>query len=39
MAELGGAAYITELFTFVPTATGWKYLPTSCARSGSPGRQ
>ena len=25
LEEAGGAAYVTELFTFVPTATLWKY--------------
>ena len=25
LEEVGGAAYVTELFNFVPTASGWKY--------------
>jgi replicative DNA helicase len=25
LREVGGAAYVTEVFNFVPTASGWKY--------------
>ena len=25
LKEVGGAAYVTEVFNFVPTASGWKY--------------
>lgn len=39
LKEVGGAAYVTEVFNFVPTASGWKYYCDILRKSGSPGRR